>query len=185
MNEREMAAYIADPKAWGSNMSRAATSRYDAATLNPGDVRTYGEGNGVYQAPTRAEQFAQALGIVKGTPEYETAIRDQELGAQGPTAFQNDVRLDDHRTGNQKMLEAARQLGRVQLEGVRQGNRIGVEGVRQNNRMGLRGAPTYRDINGAPPRVGSGTAGAPREVTATGPNGEKIVFRNGQWVPAR
>ena len=29
----------------------------------------------------------------------------------------------------------------------------------------------------------SGTAGSTGEQTATGPNGEKIVLRNGQWVP--
>lgn len=145
MTEREMVAYMNDPKAWGGHMSSAATSRYQAATLNPGDERFLGDGIGSYRAPTRAEQYAQSLDLQPGTESYYNAIRDQELNAQGPTGFQNSIRLEDHKTGNQKMLETARQLGRMQLEGVRQGNR-----------MGLRGAPTYRDLNPPPPRLGGG-----------------------------
>jgi hypothetical protein len=136
MNQRELAAYLANPEAWGSNMSQAATSRFGAATLNPGDQRFLGEGNGVYQAPTRGQLYAQSLGLEPGSETYQNAIRDQELGAQGPTAFQNDVRLDDHKTGNQ-----------ARIEGVRQGNRVSLEGVRQGNRVNLKRIP-------APPRLG-------------------------------
>jgi hypothetical protein len=137
MTPREMAAYVADPKAWGSHMSDAATSRYQAATLNPGDQRFLGEGNGVYQAPTRGQLYAQSLGLPEGSDEWTAAIKDQELASQGPTAFANDVEL-----------EGVRQQGRVGLEGVRQRNRMGLEGVRQTNRVGLKRIP-------APPRVGA------------------------------
>lgn len=175
MNEREMVAYMTDPKAWGSNMSRAATSRYDAATLNPGDERFLGEGNGVYQAPTRGQQYARSLDLQPGTPEYETAIRDQELGAQGPTGFQNNMQL-----------EGVRQSGRVGLENLRQKGRMGMEGVRQGNRTALRGVPTYGQLHPPPPRLGGRRVSAGGAVTATNPQtGEKMIFENGKWVPAR
>lgn len=175
MTQREMAAYIADSKAWGSNMSRAATSRYDAATLNPGDERFLGEGNGVYRAPTRGQQYARSLDLQPGTPEYETAIRDQELGAQGPTGFQNNMQL-----------EGVRQSGRVGLENLRQKGRMGMEGVRQGNRTALRGVPTYSQLHPPPPRLGGRAVSAGGAVTATNPQtGEKMMFANGKWVPAR
>lgn len=166
MGVREMAAYMADPKAWGSNMSRAATSPYDAATLNPGDTRFLGDGRGSVQAPTRGQQYAQSLGLQQGSDPYNTAIRDQELGANGPTAF-----------GNNQSIEA-----------LRQQNRVGLEGVRQRNRMGVRGAPTYRDLNPPPPRATGPGRAAPRRLavpTATGPNGEKVQWNGRAWVPAQ
>lgn len=177
MGVREMAAYMADPKAWGSNMSRAATSPYDAATLNPGDTRFLGVGNGSVQAPTRGQQYAQSLGLEEGSDPYNNAIRDQELGANGPTGFGNSQALENLRTGNRRGLEAQRQA-----------NRVGLEGVRQNNRMGVRGAPTYRDLNPPPPRVSGPGRAAPRRSampTATGPNGEKVQWNGRAWVPAQ
>lgn len=175
MNQRELAAYSVDPKSWASNMSKAATSRYDAATLNPGDTRTYGEGQGSFQAPTRGQQYAKSLNLQPGTPGYETAIRDQELGAQGPTGFQNNMQL-----------EGVRQSGRVGLENLRQTGRTSMEGIRQGNRMGLRSTPTYRDLNPPPPRVGGRSGSSGGAVTATNPQtGEKMMFVNGKWIPAR
>ena len=164
MSVREMAAYIGDPKAWASNMSRAATSPYDAATLNPGDTRFLGMDNGSVQAPTRGQQYAQSLGLQEGTDPFNQAIQDQELGANGPTAF-----------GNSRTIEA-----------MRQQNRVNLEGVRQRNRMGVRGAPTYRDRNPSPPRLAPPRA-APRKAmpTATGPNGEKVQWNGRAWVPAQ
>ena len=165
MNSREFAAYMTDPKAWGSHMADAATSRYQAATLNPGDTRFLGQGNGTYQAPTRGQQFAQSLGFKPASPEYNTAIRDQELGGHGPTAFSQDQ----------------------QLANLRNNNAIRLEGVRQGNRQSLRGAPTYRDLNPPPPRPPS-VRSAPRRAarpTATGPNGERVEWDGKAWVPVR
>jgi hypothetical protein len=143
-------------------MADAAVSRYQAATLNPGDQRFLGEGNGAYQAPTRGQLFARSLGLAEGSDDYNTAIRDQEMGTQGPTAVGN----------------------RVNFEGIRQRNRAAMEGMRQAGRQTLRGMPTYRDTNSPPPRprapaAASRTAKVP---TATGANGEKIYYRGGRWV---
>lgn len=176
MNAREFAAFQADPKAWGSNMSRASTSRYDAATLNPGDQRFLGDGGGVYQAPTRGQQYAGSLGYEPGTDPYNNALRDQELGANGPTAF-----------GNQQSLQAAREAQARFMEQMRQQGRMGMEGLRQTNRSNLRGAPTYRDLNPAAPR--SGTRSAPRRQanrpTATGADGRTIYYDGKAWVDAQ
>lgn len=177
MNQREFAAFQMDPKAWGGSMSRAATSRYEAATLNPGDTRYLGQGNGSFEAPTRAHQYATDLGLDRGTDPYRDAVRDQELGSNGPTAF-----------GNDQFLENAKNLARANLERQRQSNRMGLEGARQGNRMAVRGAPTYRDTNGAPPRAGGPPASAPRKAaarTATDANGNKVQWNGSAWVPAR
>jgi hypothetical protein len=168
MNAREMAAFMADPKAWASSMASNATSRFGAATLNPGDTRFLGEGNGSVQAPTRGQQYAGALGLRPGSDPYNTALRDQELGANGPTAF-----------GNTQALEGLRQLNRLRLD--RQ---------RQDGRASIRGAPTYRDLN--PPTARASAARQPSAAphrssrpTATGPNGERVEWDGKQWVEAR
>lgn len=178
MSEREMVAYMADPKAWGGHMSDAATSRYQAATLNPGDQRFLGDGNGAYQAATRGQQYATSLNLQPGSPEYEAAIRDQELGSQGPTAFANNQAMEGLKFGNQRALEDARQGNRVSLEGVRQRNRSGLEGQRQTGRADLKRIP-------APPRLGGAgrenlpTVSTPAEAMAL-PSGTKFRTPSGQ-----
>lgn len=175
MTTREFMAYQADPKAWGSHMSDAATSRYQAATLNPGDQRVYGDpsvGGTVYQAPTRAAQYGHDLGLTPGTPAWGSAVKDQELGANGPTAFSNQQFLNNAKAAVQAQLERQRQTGRLSLEGVRQGNR-----------SALRGAPTYRDTHGAPPRASGPVASTRR--TATDANGNRVEWNGTEWVPAR
>lgn len=177
MNEREMAAFMADPKAWGSNMSKAAVSPYEAATLNPGDQRFLGAGRGAYQAPTRGQQYAQSLDLQQGTAPYYNALRDQELGAQGPTAFQNVQRVEKMRQGNRVALEGVRQTNRTDLEGQRQGDRVSLEGVRQTNRADLKRIPP-------PPRLGTGrenlpTVNTPAEAMAL-PPGTKFRTRDGR-----
>lgn len=164
MNSREMAAYIADPKAWGGHMASAATSPHQAATLNPGDTRFLGQGKPMVQAPTRGQQYARSLGLADGSDPYNEAIRDQELGANGPTAFGNQQNLAGLRFGQQRTMEK----------------------LRQANRLGLRGAPTFRDSNPPPPRT-SLPRSAPRRSmpTATGPNGEKVMWNGKAWVPGR
>jgi hypothetical protein len=174
MNQRELMAFDTGPKAWGSNMARAATSRYDAATLNPGDVRTFGQDGGSFQAPTRGQQYAGNLNLEPGTPQYSDAIRDQELGANGPTAFGNQRSLTQLRSADALRMERARQQGRMDMEGVRQGNRVET-----------RGQPTYRDLNPPAPRAGGGGRGASRERTATDKNGNTVFYRGGRWVDAQ
>lgn len=148
MNAREFAAFTMDPKAWGSNMSRAATSRYDAATLNPGDQRYLGEGQGIYQAPTRGQLYAGSLDLEPGTDPYRDAIRDQELGANGPTAFSNQQAIQRIRASDARQQEILRQQGRMGLEGIRQGNRASLRSMPLPSRAGRlpASAPRKNDL---------------------------------------
>jgi hypothetical protein len=170
MTERELQAFTLDPKAWAGSMASNATGRYGPATLNPGDTRYLGDGNGSVQAPTRAQQFAQSLNLAPGTPEYDAAIRDQEMGSNGPTAFSNQTTLQNDRQANAMALQSAR-IGAARAATAQA----------QRNRMEVRSAPTYRDLNPPAPRSG----GRGREKTATGPNGETLYLRNNRWVDAQ
>jgi hypothetical protein len=169
MTARELLAFDADPKAWGGHMADAYSTHHAAANVNPGEQRLFGNPNAVgkvYQAPTAAEQYAGSLGKAPRSPDYNTAMQDYVLRANGPTAYGFDTALDNHRTAND----------------------MGVEGLRQRNRMGLRSAPTYRDANPPPPRINGPRANPPRRKTtptATGPNGEKVMWNGKSWVPAR
>lgn len=160
MTRRELATYIADPKAWAS----ANATRYQAATLGEKDTRVYGnplDGGSAYQAPrfiqngvdtvqvdpmggkppqpvysgtTDAQQYARGLGLDPNTPDYNNAQQDYVLRGNGPTAYGYDVGL----------------------ENTRQQNRIGLEGVRQGDRLQLRNTPTYSDTH---PHSSGGHAG--------------------------
>ena len=81
---------------------------------------------------------------------YQDALQDQELGANGPTAF-----------GNNEAIAAARYAQQQQMERMRQAGRLRMEGVRQGNRREIREQPTYRDLN-PPMRAPKRGAAAPR-----------------------
>lgn len=128
-----------------------------------------------YTAPQDFEDYAATLGAEPGTPEYDRLVQDYVLRGGGPTA-----------TDNYNLREDWRQKNREELEGIRQSNRSALEGQRQAGRRALKATPTYRQANPLPPRSGGrgGASGASvREgQTATGPDGTKATFRNGQWM---
>jgi hypothetical protein len=203
MNEREFAAYLTNPEQWAANMSDALSTHHAAANVGQSETRVYGnprQGGAVYQ-PTRliengddhlrydpmtgavttavdgmtqGEQYAQSLGVQRGSPEWNNAVRDAELGGNGPTAFDYDQ----------------------QLEGVRHNNRMSLEERQQRDRLQVRGTPTYRDANPLPARPrasgaggsGGGSSSRPRaqkRLTAVGPGGQKIEFNGTAWVPVK
>lgn len=157
MNEREFAAYMANPDQWASHMADALSSHHAAANVGQTETRVYGDpskGGHVYQPPrliengvdqlrydpqtgqssiavqgmTDGEQYARSLGAKPGTQDWANAVRDAELNANGPTAYRQRTQL---------------------------------EGQRQRGRVDLRQAPTYRDNNPLPPRAAT-PRGAPR-----------------------
>jgi len=138
MTERELAAYMANPDQWGSQMSNALASHQAAANVGQSETRVYGNPNQggstyqpprliengvdtirydprtgstapVYQGMTQGEQYARSLGKQPGSKDWTGAVQDQQLGANGPTAM-------DARQG---------------LEGIRQGNRLQLRNVPQ------------------------------------------------------
>ena len=115
------------------------TAGNDRAMFNP---RT-GQTEVLYHGQSDAEDYATSLGLQRGTPEFNTAMQDYVLRANGPTAYGYDV----------------------DLEGVRQDNREQLEGVRQRNRLSLRQTPTYGQTH---PRPSSGGGGRPRTPTMSG-----------------
>jgi len=156
MNERELAAFMVNPSAWGSNMSDAMSTRQAAANVGQTETRVYGDPNNggtiyqpprliengvdtirydprtgttapVYQGMTQGEQYARSLGKQPGEPAWGAAIQDQQLGANGPTAME------------------ARQA----LEGIRQGNRVQLRGMPQARLP----APQRADPSPTPSRV--------------------------------
>lgn len=98
-----------------------------------------GQSRVLYQGQSDAEDYAASLGLKPGTPDFNTAMRDYVLRANGPTAYGYDV----------------------DLENARQGNRETLEGIRQRNRLSLRQTPTYGQAN---PRPNGGGSGRPSRV---------------------
>ena len=167
----------------GADLSASApfTIGRDRLAYNPAS----GETSSLYHGPADFESYASTMGFKPGTPEYRAAAQDFVLRGNGPTAYSNDTKLDDYRTGNRITVEGVRQGNRIGLEGVRQhdriglegvregnrvavegvrqGNRVGLEGVRQGDRMTVRGSPSYHDLHSTPRRG----AGESRPVVAT------------------
>lgn len=101
------------------------------------DPRT-GETNVIYDGPDDFDLYANAMGLEPGTEDYFRAVEDYVLRSSGPSAYERDVQLDDHRTSND-----------ASLENLRYGNRRGLEQLRQANRRGI---IDYRNANPAPRR---------------------------------
>lgn len=165
MTERELQAFALDPKAWAGSMAKDATSKFGAATMNPGDVRNYGYGAGTYQAPTRGEQYAQSIGGMPGSEAWNNAIRDQELGSNGPTAFGNTSSIDAAKAAQSQALERLRQTGRMTLQGAR------VAGQQSVKRT-----PSYGNLNPPmrAPRVGRGAGSDNLPVVRTPADAAKL-----------
>ena len=100
-----------------------------------------GQSSVVYDGAEDFELYAEGLGLEPGSEDYFRAVEDFILRGSGPSAYERDVSLDDHRTGNDRGLEGYRQENRLAMERARQGNRLGMEGARQSNRMTLRQTP--------------------------------------------
>lgn len=95
--------------------------------FNPGT----GETQALYTGPEDFDLYAQGLGLEPGSEEYFRAVEDYVLRSSGPSAFERDLELDDHRTANDAGLEGLRQNNRVSLEGLRHGNRVSLRGIPQ------------------------------------------------------
>lgn len=186
MNAREFATFLGNPEQWAANMSDALATHHAAANVGQTETRVYGNpnaGGDYYQPPrliengadqirhdpmtgentiafsgmTTGEQYARSLRLQPGSPEWNSAVRDAELGANGPTAF-----------GYDQQLEAMRQQGRQTLRGMPTYSQA-------NPRPRASGGGSRSN---APAR----SSGRP---TATGPNGEKIEWNGRAWVPSR
>lgn len=113
-----------------------------------------GQTDALYTGPEDFDHYAERLGLQPGTEDYYNAVEDYVLRANGPSAFDRYVQLDDHRTGND-----------IRVEGVRQSNRVGLEDHRQGNRIELRGIPQARSAPAPRSRRSGGAGGSDRIPT--------------------
>lgn len=153
---------------------RYFTNGNDRVAYNP---RT-GESDVIYSGQSKAEDYADTLGLEPGTDEYNTAVQDYILRNGGPTAsgFRSD--LEEQRQGNRAELESQRQKGREYL------SRFRLAGQAE-----LKGRPTYRDAHptarsGRGGRGSSGGAASYNEGDiVSNAQGKRLQLRGGQWVP--
>ena len=108
---------------------------YDPAT---------GETSVLYRGPQDFQLYAEELGLEPGSEEYFKAVEDYVLKSNGPSAYDRNVSLDDHRTANDASLERQRFDNRRSMEQVRQSNRRGMVDYRNAN------PPPSRSRRGSP-----------------------------------
>jgi hypothetical protein len=152
-----------------------------------------------FTSPGPAEQYAEALGHTPGTPEFVQAVRDYRLGSYSDPAMQNRLRLEGVRYENRDALQGER-LGVTRRgqdlryssttrgQDLTHGDRQAA--TAQSNTNNVRSTGTSRDNNRATNLAHLQTArrvnqNVGNEPVAVGPNGQKLVVRNGKWVPAQ
>lgn len=128
-----------------------------------------GETETLYEGDSDAEEYAGSLGLVPGTEEHKSAMKDYILRGNGPTAMDYDRELDDHRTDNRSRIERERQA----------------------NRRALRETPAYRDLHPPEPKAASESRPRPLRKSQAGrpaavsPNGDRVEWNGKAWVPVR
>ncbi|KNH03091.1 hypothetical protein J121_2870 [Qipengyuania citrea LAMA 915] len=168
--------YAAEQLAKWQYQDHARQSEADLRAANPFTIGrerlaydpATGETSVQYRGRQDAEIYADTLGFDRGSEEWGAAVEDYVLRSSGPSAHMRDMEIDDHRTGNDRMLEGFRQRNRMEMEGARQSNR--------------RGMVDYRNANPAPSRGGSRRAARP---TATDASGNKVEWDGKAWVPVK
>lgn len=136
-----------------------------------------------------AEEYAQGLGLEPGTEDYRTAMRDYVLRGSGPTAHAYDVELEGARQGNRRQLVVDRAANRPAkappaprqtnvLERIRQKIAAGQGLSSGEQRLWDESKPGRRGGGGRPSRTDAAVAVNPK-------TGEKLILRDGRWVPLK
>ena len=178
----------------------------DRVSYNP----VSGESQVLYDAPEDFQIYADQMGFEPGTDEYNNAMADYVLRTAGPTANDGRQFLENLRQQNRLAMEGERQQNRLQLRKTPtylQANPRPSGGSR-----GGSGKPTIAGViapilgkvsRGQPLTAGEQQAldtyyrrtGKPRSGASGGTSGgqvirnpktgEKMMLRNGQWVPVK
>jgi hypothetical protein len=178
-----------------------------------GDSLIVPDGNGgykaAYSAPSPAESYAAAQGFQPGTPEYSQAVQDYVLKGYSPTGVaakeavtgyrydrsdaQLGQRLQTMQRG-QDLNYKARQAATAQsntnnIRSTSTSSNNNVRSTSTSTANNIRSNQTSAANNALTNQTHLQTARHVRpmgnEPIAVGPNGEKMVVRNGQWVPAQ
>jgi hypothetical protein len=150
---------------------------------------------------TDAEQYASTV-AQPGTPAYTKALQDYTLKDHGPTAFGFDQSLQTQRLGVQQNIayhrdatSAANNAYRVDHAAPRAQPAPRpltppnvIAGIMQKQASGQPLTPaeqgTLRDYRTHYKQQSGPVQVSPNEPVATDAHGNKLVVRNGQWVPA-
>lgn len=179
----------------------------DRVSYNP----VSGESQMIYDAPEDFQMYADQMGFEPGTDEYNDAMADYVLRSAGPTANDGRQYLETMRQQNRLAMEGERQKNRLQLRQTPtylQANPRPSGG----SRGGTGGKPTIAGViapilgkvaNGQPLSPGeqqalntyyrrSGRGASPTGSRTTGgqvirnpKTGEKMMLRDGKWVPVK
>jgi hypothetical protein len=132
-----------------------------------------------------AEEYARSLGLRAGTDEYRNAIRDYVLRGSGPTAHGYDVDLEAVRQDNRQAL--VRERARNRPPPAKRNPNV-IERIREKIANGAPLSAGEQKLWGQySSRVrGGGKKPATDSAIAVNPKtGEKLILRDGRWVPLK
>jgi hypothetical protein len=160
------------------------------SALPVGTPQTIGAPAPIPGLRTDAEQYAASTGAQPGSPEYLRAMQDYTLKAKGPTAFGFDQTLQTQRLGTQRDIayhhDATSAANNQRSTSTSSANNIRSTG--QSNINNLRSTSTSAAnaqlTNDTRLQTARHVRALPNEPVATDAHGNKLVVRNGQWVPA-
>lgn len=149
--------------------------------------------NPIFTAPQPFEIYARSLGYEPGTQEYIDAIEDYRAGTWGDEGVAGRLtvqrpRLEQSDINNRRSTGVSRE-NNIRSTSTSRGNNIRSTGqsdansLRTTNQSNVNSERTdqrVRDSAGFRGRGGRGNA-----ATAVGPDGRRIVVRNGRWVDAQ
>jgi hypothetical protein len=91
-----------DDRNFKVNQPQYFTAGNDRVAFDPAT----GQSNVLYHGSQPFEDYAAALGLKPGTPEYTKALQDYVLRGNGPTAYDYDVDLEGARQQNRLQLRS-------------------------------------------------------------------------------
>jgi len=131
-----------------------------------------------YRQPQPFESYAEAQGFKPGSPEYASAVQNYRLGSWSDPAMENRERLAGVNYGYRDELQDQRLGVTRRGQDLAHADRGAARAVSRDNSVRSsdtrRGAYSYSHPTG---RGGNGPE-------AVGPDGHKIVVRDGKWVDA-
>ena len=190
-------------------MSKLAFEQHSPRAIGHSMVQqgTDGQYQTLYSEPEPFESYAAAQGLNPGTPEYADAVKNYRLGAWSDDAVAAKTGLAGYRydrmgTLQDDRLDTSRRNTDVRV-GASIGNNIRSTGTTQRGQnfthqdrlrgQDMHSATTQRGQTMTDNRVrgsasyqgtgGRGGGGAP--AVAVGPDGHRIVVKNGRWVDAQ
>jgi hypothetical protein len=138
---------------------------------------------------TQAEQYADGLGLQRGSQAWQSAAQDYVLRGNGPTSFGYKDQLQDQRIGsanrNTDVRAGVERDNNIRSTGTSRDNNIRTTGTSRANAQvradTVRGSHSYKNGGARGGRAGAGSS-RPRAKDA---QGNVIEFNGTAWVPVR